>query len=498
MAFSQPPGQGEIRATLALSQAEAQTGTNRTLNLPGGRRITVSIPPGIFNGQEMRLAGQGEPVYQSGPAGDLILTISIAAGPMARQSNPGFNEFAPTESLQGSMLPQTAQPSTSPPPGYYPPPDYPSPGYPPTTAGGASPYAAYPPQPEYTVPATGGTYPDYTPQQPQEQLYLPQNQAVYQAPPSYPGYPGYTQPGQMGPQSYATPPPPPRRRRISPVILTFIIVLVLLLLAGSGLIYYVGVYQPKAQHDQGLTATAAQLTTTANAQASTTAAALATTNAQASATANAQATVNAQASATATAFQGILTTATSGTSVLNDALNAQSGNSWDILAPANSSVGGSCQFTNGAYHSNMPTKGYFQPCYAGNPTYTNFAFQVQMTITQGDEGGILFRADPNNSKYYLLRINTNGTYDLFLYKSSQSSSAQRLFSNTAQSFKTGTGQANIITLVARGNNLYFYINSQFVDSASDGTFTSGKIGVFGEDGTNPTDAAFANAQVWQL
>src|SRR5713226_3723991 len=485
MAFSQPPGQGEIRATLALSQAETQTGTSRTLNLPGGRRITVSIPPGVFNGQELRLAGQGEPVYQSGPAGDLILTISIAAGPMAGQSNPGFNEFAPTESIHASMLPQAAQPSTSPPPGY--------------PAGGASPYAAYPPQPEYTVPASGGSYPDYTPQQPQEQLYLPQNQAVYQAPPPYPGYPGYTQPGQMGPQSYATPPPPPpRRRRISPVILTFIIVLVLLLLAGSGLICYVGVYQPKAQHDQGLTATAAQLTTTANAQASTTAAALATTNAQASATANAQATVNAQASATATAFQGILTTATSGTPVLNDALNAQSGNNWDILAPANSSVGGSCQFTNGAYHSNMPTKGYFQPCYAENPTYTNFAFQVQMTITQGDEGGILFRADPNNSKYYLLRINTNGTYDLFLYKSSQSSSAQRLFSNTAQSFKTGTGQANIITLVARGNNLYFYINSQFVDSASDGTFTSGKIGVFGEDGTNPTDAAFANAQVWQL
>ncbi len=320
------------------------------------------------------------------------------------------------------MLPQAAQPSTSPPPGY--------------PAGGASPYAAYPPQPEYTVPASGGNYPDYTPQQPQDQLYLPQNQTIYQAPPSYPGYQGYTQPGQMGPQSYATPPPPPpRRQRISPVILTFIIVLVLLLLAGSGLIYYVGVYQPKAQRDQAATATAAQLTTTANAQASTTAAALATTNAQASATANAQATVNAQASATATAFQGILTTATSGTHVF-DALNAQSSNGWDILS--------------------------------------------------------------NNSTYYLLRINTNGAYDLFLYKSSQSSSAQRLFSNTAQSFKTGTGQANIITLVARGNNLYFYINSQFVDSASDGTFTSGKIGVFGEDGTNPTDAAFANAQVWQL
>ena len=73
-----------------------------------------------------------------------------------------------------------------------------------------------------------------------------------------------------------------------------------------------------------------------------------------------------------------------------------------------------------------------------------------------------------------------------------------MLNGNAQSFKSGLNQANTIALVARGNNLYFYINNQFVDTASDGTFTSGKIGVFGEDSTNPTDAAFTNAQVWQL
>jgi len=146
----------------------------------------------------------------------------------------------------------------------------------------------------------------------------------------------------------------------------------------------------------------------------------------------------------------------------------------------------------------MPTRGYFQPCYANTPTFSNFAFQVQMTITQGDEGGILFRADPTNSKYYLFRIDTNGAYDLFVYASNQSSSATRLLSGTAQGFKTGLNQPNTLALVAQGNNLYFYINSQFINSASDSTFTSGKIGVFGEDATNPTDAAFTNAQVWQL
>jgi hypothetical protein len=485
MAFSQPPGAGEIRATLALSQAEAQTGSSRTLNLPGGRRITVSIPAGVYNAQELRVAGQGEPTWQGGPAGDLILTLSIASEPVATQSNPGFNEFAPTQAYSEQSFPQTPAPP---------------PAYPPATAGGISPYTAYPPG--YNAPPVGATQPAYiTPQQPQEPMFLPQNQTAYQ-PPSYPGYPGYTQPGQMEGQYYSPPAPPqppapPRRRRLSPAILTLIIVLVLLLLAGSGLIYYVGVYQPKVLHDQATATAQAQLTGTANAQSSATAQANATANAIASATANAQGTANAQSSATATALQNILAASTSGTAVLNDTLNAQSGSNWDTFAPANSQAG-SCQFTNGAYHSNMPAKGFFQPCYANNPTFTNFAFQVQMTITQGDEGGILFRADPNNSKYYLFRIDTNGVYDLFVYSSNQPSSAKRLLGGTAQSFKTGLNQPNTLALVAKGNNLYFYVNSQFIDSASDGTFSSGKIGVFGEDTTNPTDAAFANAQVWQL
>ncbi|MGH2494362.1 MAG: DnaJ C-terminal domain-containing protein, partial [Ktedonobacteraceae bacterium] len=63
MAYSQPPDAGEMRATLALSQSEARTGSSRTLNLPGGRQITVSIPAGVYDGQELRVAGQGEPAW---------------------------------------------------------------------------------------------------------------------------------------------------------------------------------------------------------------------------------------------------------------------------------------------------------------------------------------------------------------------------------------------------------------------------------------------------
>src|SRR5207237_2802139 len=81
--------QGEdIRATLALSQAEVRNGTTRTLNLPRGRRITLPIAAGTRDGQVIRLPGQGEPSVYGGPAGDLILTIAVASEQYNKRSHP--------------------------------------------------------------------------------------------------------------------------------------------------------------------------------------------------------------------------------------------------------------------------------------------------------------------------------------------------------------------------------------------------------------------------
>ncbi len=74
-----PPQAGsDIHATLAISMAEAQTGSRRTLNFPDGRQISVTVPIGVYNGQVLRMEGLGLPSPYGGPTGALLLSIAIA------------------------------------------------------------------------------------------------------------------------------------------------------------------------------------------------------------------------------------------------------------------------------------------------------------------------------------------------------------------------------------------------------------------------------------
>src|SRR5438270_11038193 len=92
---------GEIRAALALSQAEAREGTTRIRNLPGGRQGVVPVPAGTYDGQEIRLEGQGQPVGDGDARGTVNVTIAIAAGDTFRsQPYPQHGTDSPTESIQ--------------------------------------------------------------------------------------------------------------------------------------------------------------------------------------------------------------------------------------------------------------------------------------------------------------------------------------------------------------------------------------------------------------
>jgi curved DNA-binding protein len=72
-----PPRRGrDLEVEVEVTLEEAFRGTTRSLQI-GDRRLEARIPPGVYTGARVRLAGQGESGRQGGAAGDLYLNIRV-------------------------------------------------------------------------------------------------------------------------------------------------------------------------------------------------------------------------------------------------------------------------------------------------------------------------------------------------------------------------------------------------------------------------------------
>ncbi len=327
--------------------------------------------------------------------------------------------------------------------------------------------------PDRTLPAASYTPPpgpgSYTPPAAaSDSAYL---HAGPSTPPAYPY-------GPPPPAPQPSRPPQPQGRSRGIVIL--LAVLVALMIIGGGLLYYFSGPYPAMLH--------ANATATAQAQ----------VNANATGTAiaihNQDATATAQALATLTAQQNIYTQATSGNLVLNESLAQNTSSRWDSY---DSAANGGCVFTGGTYHAIEHQIGYFNPCFANAPTFSNFTFQVQMTVLQGDQGGIVLRGSNSNFKGYLLIIGVDETYGLYAYYGNSGKNALTLFSGVSTAIK-GLNQPNLVTIIAQGGQLTLFINKQYADAISDNTYKSGQIALVAQSQKNATEVAYSSAQIWKL
>ncbi len=452
-----------LHATLAISQEEAWAGTSRVLSLPNGRTVTVVVPAGVRTGQEIRLEGLGL-ARPDGYMGALLLTITILAAQHGT-GNTQIEDAMPTMSTPSPFTPTVRAV----------PPSYPGIS---TSQPGISSNETYTPSAPMTPPPPPP--PMYNEQG--ATLQASSSSPYAQTQPQY-GQP-YTQP-PLAPAPAPAPRPKPRSR-----LATIVLLVVALLIIVGGISLYTSVYLPLQQQAQATAVAIAHVTGTASAQANATSQALATQQAFINATATTQAQLSQQATATVTARQTSYTQTISSNPTLSDSLSTADTYNWD--------TGSNCFYNGGAYHIKTSQTNIVLYCAAQNTNFSNFVYRVQMTIVSGTYGGLIFRADSQNSRFYLFRVGQDGSYTLYSYVDSTGGHAKTLTSGTASSIHTGYNQSNQIAVQASGNEIDLYINDTYIDSVSDATLQSGQIGVIADGNSTAPEVTYNNAQVWKI
>src|SRR5699024_5490608 len=89
------------------SDLTAVEGSTVTLTLEGGRSMNVRIPPGVRDGQKIRLAGKGQPGVGGGPPGDLVVTVNVDPHPVFGISGRNLTVTVPVtfpEAVRGATI----------------------------------------------------------------------------------------------------------------------------------------------------------------------------------------------------------------------------------------------------------------------------------------------------------------------------------------------------------------------------------------------------------
>ncbi|WP_220210410.1 hypothetical protein [Reticulibacter mediterranei] len=222
----------------------------------------------------------------------------------------------------------------------------------------------------------------------------------------------------------------------------------------------------------------------------------ATTTVQAHSTA----TVQVRATATALVIDSTATAIASGnpypphggTLALDDTLRNNSANAWADEASKN----GSCSFVGGTYRAKSVTSNITFGCPGYYTEFSNFVYQVQITILSGDEGGITFREDTQGHQYTFL-IRSDGTYGFYKFEG-YGKTVSPLISGSSSAIKKGLKQTNLIAVIARGKTIDLYVNQRRVTSVGDGAYSKGAIAVCASATAGTTEVAFNNAKVWTL
>ncbi|HYG68048.1 MAG TPA: J domain-containing protein, partial [Anaeromyxobacteraceae bacterium] len=96
----------DAEAVIEVGLREAVLGAERDVRVDA-RTLRVKIPPGVTDGAQIRLAGQGGPGHRGGPAGDLFLRVRLAEHPIVRRDGKDLSLDLPVtipEAIRGAEV----------------------------------------------------------------------------------------------------------------------------------------------------------------------------------------------------------------------------------------------------------------------------------------------------------------------------------------------------------------------------------------------------------
>ncbi|OIV36560.1 molecular chaperone DnaJ [Mangrovactinospora gilvigrisea] len=103
-AFSEPCRECKGRGLLVDDPCEVCKGSGRATS---ARSMQVRIPPGVSDGQRIRLKGRGAPGERGGPAGDLYVTVHVGKHPVFGRKGDNLTVTVPvsfTEAVFGAQI----------------------------------------------------------------------------------------------------------------------------------------------------------------------------------------------------------------------------------------------------------------------------------------------------------------------------------------------------------------------------------------------------------
>jgi hypothetical protein len=191
------------------------------------------------------------------------------------------------------------------------------------------------------------------------------------------------------------------------------------------------------------------------------------------------------------------------TLIMDDPMHDNSkGYKWDEATMNDNNSNAVCSYKSNSYHISRGTRGSLICNPEATPlmTLANLTFEVTVTVVQGSEAGVAARFDQVKGVGYVFIITTDGHYviDTMDFNNSDPNKqfvTLRQGSNSV--IKQGLNQSNTLALVANGNSISAFVNHQFIDRATDTSFTNGQIGIYGY-GDPGADVSAQNARVWRI